>query len=49
MVGECEIHYLEQPSIAYLRRIFVKEELQKKRFVREGISRSFLYRKITLS
>lgn len=31
MVGECEIHYLEQPSIAYLRRIFVKEELQKKR------------------
>lgn len=31
MVEECEIHYLEQPSIAYLRRIFVKEELQEKK------------------
>lgn len=45
MVGECEIHYLEQPSIAYLRRIFVKEELQKKGFVREGISKSFYIEK----
>lgn len=45
MVGECEIHYLEQPSIAYLSRIFVKEELQEKGFVREGISKGFYIEK----
>lgn len=27
-IGECEIHYLEQPGIAYLRWIYVKEGLQ---------------------
>lgn len=30
LIGECEIHYLEQPGIAYLRWIYVKEELQGK-------------------
>lgn len=29
-IGECEIHYLEQPSIAYLRWIYVEEGLQGK-------------------
>lgn len=29
-IGECEIHCLEQPGIAYLRWIYVKEELQGK-------------------
>ena len=29
-IGECEIHYLEQPDIAYLRWIYVKEGLQGK-------------------
>lgn len=46
-IGECEIHYLEQPGIAYLRWIYVKEGLQGK-----GIGamcmcslKNFLYKK----
>lgn len=29
-IGECEIHYLEQPGIAYLRWIYVEDGLQGK-------------------